>query len=199
MGNENVMLLPHVRASLNEAGITFRYHTADPADFGDFASRLYQWTIKNGPLLVQSGALVVVRGINIRDALIVSSRVFHLNGAGVKIRTLDQIAKTLRYGGERREDLDDAVVLVVSPFQASRRGCPLSWAELDAVETYVRSRVEQGKVVVLHWASERPFTETDPMYQWWDDDMMAWIQTSALIVTEKSLPAMSTDNNGSAS
>lgn len=171
-------LTPNIIASLSAAGIGAIYHERA---FSDFPCGLGMevWMKSNGPKLRRSGGLVVVAGIGLRDETRMMARSFHLNGAGVRIKTLPETILALRSGGERLEEMAEAPVLMLSPAQADRRGCPLDSWDMDRLMAMVRGRVENGKVVVMHWASDMAFDAPD---SWWDRDFTHWLNTSGFVI-----------------
>lgn len=172
-----------IAKSLTAAGIGLIYHSRTLSDYGDLGAGYSEWVVQNGPDLKLHGGLVILHGTDQHEELRMLARAFHLNGAGVRIKSMTQMHTTFKYGGERLEEMNDAPVLMVSPAQAGRHGCPLDHYDMDHLTTYLRTRVENGQIVMLHWDHDRDIRDTDPLYQWWNDGFLGWIRKVGTVVT----------------
>lgn len=182
-------LTPEIHRSLTEAGIGRIYHEKTLSECGDLGRGYEDWIKTAGPRLKRDGGLVVMMGQGQSAVLPVLARGFHMNGAGVRIKTLSQLYSILRTPGERREDLEEAPCLFVSPAQAGRRICPLDGWAMDTVTAYLRERVERGQITVLYWAHDREFDVDDPLWSWWDVDFLDWASETGEILRAREIMA----------
>ena len=183
-------ITPAIRRSLDQAGIYRQFHTRSLTDFGLLGVGYAEWIRENGPKMMQEGGLVVCLGDGQQDEIKMVARSFHLNGVGSVVRTLSQLSFMLDTP-DGREDLHEfCKALFVTPAQAGRRGCPLSWFDMDKVSSYLRERVEQGHSVFLYWAHDKGLDVTDPLYQWWDQDFVSWIKDKGTLLTKQQVVSL---------
>ena len=176
-----VMITKEIKRSLDAAGVFNLYHEKSLTDFGMLGVGYGDWIKEEGPRLATTGGLVVFKGVGQAPLMKMVARAFHINGQGVRIKSLSQLSNTFRRELER-EDMDDAPILFISPAQASGSGCPLTWFDMDRITTYIQTRVERGQMVFLHWASDAPLIDRDPMDQWWPKDFVHWVSTFGSVV-----------------
>ena len=177
------MSLPpeHVK-SLIRAGVGMTYHDKTFADYGTLGHGYAAWVQENGPDLKRNGGLVIFTGMGQHCELRMVAKNFHLNGAGVRIKSLVQLVTCLDRRGEAFEDMDEAPVLMVSPMQRSRGLTPLSPWQIEQVIDYLRARLDRRQVVLLEGASDAGLDAVDPMFQWWPSDVIGWLRKVGSIV-----------------
>jgi len=169
-------------ASLDRAGIFKIFHDKTLADYGNLGSGYAAWVKKNGPRLKRDGGLVIFIGLGQHNELRMVAKTFHMNGAGVRVKGLTHLVRTLDRGGEKMEEMNDAPTLFVSPAQGSRMLSPLNPWQTEDVLSYMKERIERGQIVLLEWASDHPLTNDDPMYQWWPSEAVRWFRDTATLV-----------------
>lgn len=180
---------PNIARSLDAAGIFKAYHNADLADCGNLGKGYRDWVKKRGPELKAKGGVVVFHGLGQYSTLVTLARMFHMNGAGVRRKTLLQLSRQLQKWDEKREEMEDAPTLYIDPAQASGRGCSLEWWQLEEVETYIKARVERGQIVLLHWDPDAQIGVTDPLENWWSKGFLRWMKSKGEILTRDEMLA----------
>lgn len=192
------MKLTHeIRQSLNRAGIRERFHDKSLTDYGDLGRGYAKWVQERGPEIASEGRVVMFHGLGQADLMRMVGRAFHLNGAGVRFRSLSHLVSDLKRA-ERIEELDEAAILFISPAQGSRAGSPMTWWELDRVQDYIRSRIDRGQSVFLHWATDAEIDTDDPMNQWWAHDFILWVKQVGVFLRRDEIGAKGKASGGDA-